>query len=256
MVRECSDLTVSEHGRRALIVWAVLAPSGSAVAPNRGQPETQTGVAMAGAIPGNDESGYCPVGEGACDGGGAAGYLQPAVNVFQVGAHCSVGNAEPAGDLGVGVPGGQQAQHVPLPGGEPGDGAAAALVIQICLVQVRAHQREQRPVPVGEVRPGPAEEEQRTADCVLQQPMEPVGMANVCRCGAATVELPPLAAPVDQLWHVLLDLRRRAHGAVDIGGWPNGPRAHARAPPVPPQISQDGYVVADIRSPTRDRAGG
>jgi hypothetical protein len=31
-------------------------------------------------------------------------------------------------------------------------------------------------------------------------------MANVCRCGAVTVELPPLVAPVDQLWHVLLDL--------------------------------------------------
>jgi hypothetical protein len=51
------------------------------------------------AIPGNDESGCCAVGEGPGDGGGAARHLQPAVDVLQVGAHSSLGNAESAGDL-------------------------------------------------------------------------------------------------------------------------------------------------------------
>ena len=58
-----------------------------------------------------------PVGEGAGDGGGAAGDVQPFVDVFQVGAHGSLGDAEAAGDLGVGVPGGQQPQQVASAGG-------------------------------------------------------------------------------------------------------------------------------------------
>jgi hypothetical protein len=47
-----------------------------------------------------------PVGEGAVDGGGPAGDLQQAVDVFQVSAYGSLGYAQAAGDLGVGVPGG------------------------------------------------------------------------------------------------------------------------------------------------------
>jgi hypothetical protein len=46
----------------------------------------------------------CQVRECAGDGGGAAGDLQPLVDVFQVGAHGCLGQAEPPGDLGVGVP--------------------------------------------------------------------------------------------------------------------------------------------------------
>jgi hypothetical protein len=95
------------------------------------------------------------VGEGAGDGGGAAGHAQPFVDVLQVGAHGSLGNAQAAGDLGVGVPGGHQAQQLPLPGGEPGDGIAAPLGIQEGLVQVRTQQRKHRPVTLGEVEPGP-----------------------------------------------------------------------------------------------------
>ena len=62
------------------------------------------------------------VGEGAGDGGGAAGDVQPGVDVFQVGAHGSLGYAEAAGDLGVSVPGGEQAQQVPVPGVNWGTG--------------------------------------------------------------------------------------------------------------------------------------
>ena len=55
--------------------------------------------------------------ECARDCGGAAGYLQPGVDVLQVDAHGSFRQAELAGDLGVGVPGGDQAQQFPLAGG-------------------------------------------------------------------------------------------------------------------------------------------
>jgi hypothetical protein len=113
-----------------------------------------------------------PVREGAGDRGGAAGDLQPFVDVFQVGAHGSLGDAQPAGDLGVGVAGGQQAQQVLLPGGEPGNGVAAALGVQVGLVQVRAQQREHRPVTLGEVRPGSA---------VQLQPQVPPGPGGVRR---------------------------------------------------------------------------
>jgi hypothetical protein len=44
-----------------------------------------------------------------------------------VGAHGSLGQAEAAGDLGVGMPDGNQVQQVPVSGGEPGNGVAAAL---------------------------------------------------------------------------------------------------------------------------------
>ena len=63
-----------------------------------------------------------PVGEGAGDGGGAAGDVQPGVDVFQVGAHGPLGYAEVAGDLGVSVPGREQEKQVVLPGVSRGTG--------------------------------------------------------------------------------------------------------------------------------------
>jgi hypothetical protein len=63
-----------------------------------------------------------PVGQDAGDGSGAAGYLEPFVDIFQVGTHGSLGYAEAAGDLGVGVPGGQQVQQIFLPGVSRGTG--------------------------------------------------------------------------------------------------------------------------------------
>ena len=84
------------------------------------------------------------------------------VDVFQVGAHGSLGYAQAAGDLGVGVPGGDQAQQVFLPGGELGDRVAAAFGVEVGLVQVRAQQHQQRAVTLGEVRPGPADKFSRT----------------------------------------------------------------------------------------------
>src|SRR2546430_4672183 len=66
----------------------------------------------------------CQVRERAGDGGGAAGDLQPFVDVLQVGAHGSLGQAEPPGDLGVGVPSRHQVQQVGLTGGEPEIGRA------------------------------------------------------------------------------------------------------------------------------------
>lgn len=64
----------------------------------------------------------------------------------------------------------------------------------------------------------------------------------------AVVVLPPMAAPVDQLWHVLLDLgdRLTVEWAL-IGG--QMVLLHAlEHGQVPPQISQDGDVIADIRA--------
>ena len=101
-----------------------------------------------------------PVGEGAGDGGGPAGDLQQPVDVFQVGAHGSLGNAQAPGDLGVGVPGGDQVQQFPLPACELGDWVAAALGVAVGLVQVRAQHGEQVTLAAGEIRPGPADAHQ------------------------------------------------------------------------------------------------
>ena len=79
--------------------------------------------------------------------------MQPAVYVLQVGAHGGLGHAEGAGNLGVGMPGSDQVQQFPLPGGELGSGVAAAFGVQVSPVQVRAQQDEQRAVALGEVRP-------------------------------------------------------------------------------------------------------
>jgi hypothetical protein len=63
-----------------------------------------------------------------------------------------------------------------------------------------------------------------------------------------TIELPPLAMPVDELWHVLLDLGEQLTvGWALVGGQMVLLHAleHGR---VPPQISQDGDIVADVRT--------
>ncbi|MGQ0624901.1 MAG: hypothetical protein ACT4PP_09700 [Sporichthyaceae bacterium] len=64
------------------------------------------------------------------------------------------------------------------------------------------------------------------------------------------IVLPSLAAPVDQLWHVLLDL-----GELDIPWTLIGGQMvllhgleHSR---IPPQISQDGDVIGDVRADPR-----
>lgn len=62
------------------------------------------------------------------------------------------------------------------------------------------------------------------------------------------IRLPLLAAPVDQLWHVLLDLSEQLTVSWTlVGGQMVLLHAleHGR---VPPQISQDGDVIADVRS--------
>ncbi len=62
------------------------------------------------------------------------------------------------------------------------------------------------------------------------------------------IRLPELAAPVDQLWHVLLDLSEQLTVPWTlVGGQMVLLHAleHGR---VPPQVSQDGDVIADVRS--------
>jgi hypothetical protein len=101
---------------------------------------------------------------------------------------------EAAGDLGVGVPGGDQVQQVFLPGGELGDGVAAVFGVEVGLVQVRAQQHQQRAVTLGKVRPGPAGEDQPRG------PPRPKGWPR--RFGQAQLEplLQPLR-PVDVAVH-------------------------------------------------------
>ena len=63
-----------------------------------------------------------------------------------------------------------------------------------------------------------------------------------------TVELPPLAAPVDELWHVLLDLSEQLRVPWTlVGGQMVLLHAleHGQTPPV---VSQDGDMLADIRA--------
>ena len=138
-------------GRSGLVHPFPLVATRSKTAPNLQVPRIARGGAV---LLGNS------VGEGAGDRGGAAGDLQFLVDVLQVGAHGSLGDAEPPGDLGVGVPGGQQAQQVILAGGEPGDWVAAPFGVQVGLVQVRAQQHQQRPVTLGEVRAGASVKDQ------------------------------------------------------------------------------------------------
>ena len=61
------------------------------------------------------------------------------------------------------------------------------------------------------------------------------------------IELPPLGAPVDELWNVLLDLGAMSIEWTLIGG--QMVLLHAlEHGQVPPQVSEDGDVVADIRA--------
>jgi hypothetical protein len=63
-----------------------------------------------------------------------------------------------------------------------------------------------------------------------------------------TIELPPLASPVDQLWHVLLDLGESLEVPWTLVGGQMVLLHALEHGQVPPQISQDGDVVADIRT--------
>ena len=63
-----------------------------------------------------------------------------------------------------------------------------------------------------------------------------------------TIELPPLASPVDQLWHVLLDLGESLDVPWTLVGGQMVLLHVLEHEQVPPQVSQDGDVVADIRA--------
>ena len=62
------------------------------------------------------------------------------------------------------------------------------------------------------------------------------------------VHLPPLAAPVDQLWHVLLDLGEQLMIPWTLVGGQMVLLHALEHGQVPPQISQDGDVMADVRA--------
>jgi hypothetical protein len=62
------------------------------------------------------------------------------------------------------------------------------------------------------------------------------------------IALPPLGAPVDELWHVLLDLGERLSVPWTLVGGQMVLLHALEHGQVPPQISQDGDVVADIRA--------
>lgn len=62
------------------------------------------------------------------------------------------------------------------------------------------------------------------------------------------LELPPLAAPVDLLWHRLLDLSEQLTVSWTLVGGQMVLLHALEHGTVPPQISQDGDVVADVRA--------
>lgn len=62
------------------------------------------------------------------------------------------------------------------------------------------------------------------------------------------VELPPLPAPVNELWHVLLDLQERLTPPWSVIGGQMVLLHVLEHGHEPPQISQDGDVIADIRA--------
>lgn len=62
------------------------------------------------------------------------------------------------------------------------------------------------------------------------------------------VHLPALAAPVNRLWHVLLDLAEALPGVWTLIGGQLVLLHAVEHGQVPPQISQDGDVVADVRA--------
>ncbi len=65
---------------------------------------------------------------------------------------------------------------------------------------------------------------------------------------AAAVTLPPLPAPVDRLWHVLLDLASALRVPWTLLGGQMVLLHALEHDQVPPQISQDGDLVADVRA--------
>ncbi|MBW9214726.1 hypothetical protein KV102_07695 [Mumia sp. zg.B53] len=62
------------------------------------------------------------------------------------------------------------------------------------------------------------------------------------------ITLPPMPAPIDQLWHVLLDLHDLAPRSWSLVGGQMVLLHALEHDQMPPQVSQDGDVVADIRS--------
>jgi hypothetical protein len=60
-----------------------------------------------------------------------------------MGTNGPLGQSQLAGDLGVGVPGGNEAQEIPMPGSELGNGAASTFRIEIGLVEMGTQQREE-----------------------------------------------------------------------------------------------------------------
>jgi hypothetical protein len=62
------------------------------------------------------------------------------------------------------------------------------------------------------------------------------------------VHLPVLATPVDHLWHVLLDLAEALPGAWTLIGGQMVLLHALEHGHLPPQVSQDGDVVADVRA--------
>ncbi|MCL2612354.1 MAG: hypothetical protein FWD95_03880 [Nocardioidaceae bacterium] len=66
-----------------------------------------------------------------------------------------------------------------------------------------------------------------------------------------TIELPPLPAPINELWHVLLDLQERLAPPWSVIGGQMVLLHVLEHGQEPPQISQDGDVIADIRADPR-----
>lgn len=62
------------------------------------------------------------------------------------------------------------------------------------------------------------------------------------------IELPALPAPINELWHVLLDLEERLTAPWSVIGGQMVLLHALEHGHVPPQISQDGDVIADIRA--------
>ena len=65
---------------------------------------------------------------------------------------------------------------------------------------------------------------------------------------SAVITLPPMPAPIDALWHVLLDLEDRLRVPWSLVGGQMVLLHALEHGQVPPQVSQDGDIVADIRS--------
>src|SRR2546423_5185207 len=91
---------------------------------------------------------------------GAAGYVQPLEDMFQMFADCRFGDGQAARDLTVGVTGGDQSQQLPLPRGELRYGASTTPLLAVGVVEMGTEQHEETSLTWGEVRAGPAPEQQ------------------------------------------------------------------------------------------------